>query len=274
MLKKRLITAFFIVPPVIFLVWYSPFTASALGVLWGFIAAWEFCHNVNRDKVTPLMAFGLIMTVLFIIHPLVNISYFIPLLLTGSVTIPLTWLLLKKDKENAFARWSWTIAGAIYIGWLTSYLVALRTGYNLPGLAETAARNWTFYALSTNILSDSMAFFIGRKFGKHYLAPKVSPGKTWEGTFGGLAGAVLCSLFFTLPTPLSLNIGYSQIILLGIAVSIAGQTGDLVKSLFKRNMGIKDSSNLLPGHGGFLDRLDSHLFAGVVVYYYVMIFIR
>lgn len=274
MLKKRLITATIILPPVVILVWLGAITSAVLAVIWGFMAAYEFYHGVNRDKVTPLTAFGLIITLLFIINPIVSFNFFVPLLLTASVIMPLVYLLLQRDKENAFARWSWTIAGAIYIGWLLSYLVALRAGYKLPALDEAAARNWTFYALATTILSDSMAYFIGSQFGKHHLAPKISPGKTWEGTFGGFLGAVLASLFFTLPTPLMLSPSYSQIILLGIIVSIAGQTGDLVKSLFKRNMGIKDSSNLLSGHGGFLDRLDSHLFAGVVIYYYVMLFVR
>ena len=274
MLKKRLITGFLILPPIIFLVWYNAITTALLGAIWGLMSAYEFYHNINRDRITPLTPFGLAITVLFIIHPILNINLLTPLLLTAAVVLPLVWLLFARDKENAFARWSWTIAGAIYIGWLLSYLIALRSGYNLPSLSETSARNWGFYALTTTVMSDSFAYFTGRTFGKHHLAPKISPGKTWEGTLSGIVGAVLASLFFTLPTPLALNAGYVPMILLGIAVSIAGQTGDLVKSLFKRNMGIKDSSNLLPGHGGFLDRLDSHLFAGVVIYYYVMLFVR
>jgi phosphatidate cytidylyltransferase len=274
MLKKRLITVAFLLPPVIFLVWYNAITTALLAVIWGGLAAWEFYHNINRDQIKPLIAFGITLTTLFIIHPVVNLNYYLPLLLTASVIIPLVWMLFEKFKENAFARWAWTISGAIYIGWLLSHPIALRAGYNLPQLSESAARNWAFYALTTTIFSDSTAYFVGRQFGKHHLAPKVSPGKTWEGTFGGFFGAVVAGLLFTLTTPLSLNAGYGQLILLGIAASVAGQTGDLVKSLYKRNMGIKDSSNLLPGHGGFLDRLDSHLFAGVVIYYYVMLFVK
>jgi phosphatidate cytidylyltransferase len=274
MLKKRLITALLILPPVIFLVWYNAITTALLGAIWGLMSAYEFYHNVNRDRITPLTVFGLAITFLFIVHPVLNINLFIPLLLTASVVLPLIWLIFAKEKENAFARWAWTIAGAIYIGWLLSYLIALRSGYNLPTLSETGARNWAFYAFFITVMSDSFAYFTGRAFGTHHLAPTVSPGKTWEGTFGGILGAILTSLLFTLPTPLSLNAGYLPMVLLGIAASIAGQTGDLVKSLYKRNMGIKDSSNLLPGHGGFLDRLDSHLFAGIIVYYYVMLFVR
>lgn len=274
MLKKRLITVLFLLPPVIFLVWYNVLTTALLAVLWGGLAAWEFYHNIGRDKATPLTAFGVLLTALFIIHPIVNASYYIPLLLTTSVILPFVWLLFQKFKDNAFARWSWTIAGAIYIGWLLSYLLAIRAGYNLPQLSGDATRNWAFYTLSVTILSDSTAYFTGRFIGKHKLAPKISPGKTWEGTFGGFFGAAVSGLLFTLPTPLMLNTGYWQIALLGLVASIFGQTGDLVKSLYKRNMGVKDSSNLLPGHGGFLDRLDSHLFAGVVVYYYLLLFVK
>ena len=103
-------------------------------------------------------------------------------------------------------------------------------------------------------------------------------GDKTEGTIiGGIIGAIIVSLFFTLsklftiPNPLYLqDLSYWQAVLLGFLVSIFGQLGDLGESLFKRNMGAKDSSNLIPGHGGFLDRMDSIVFAGVVVYYYVL----
>lgn len=273
MLRTRLITVAFLVPPVIFLVWYSVITATLLAVLWGGLAAWEFYHNINHEEMRPLSILGIVLTVLFIIHPLIASVYYLPLLLTASVIVPLLWLLIGRFRENNFARWSWTIAGAIYIGWLLSHLIGLRAAFNLPQLSDPAARNWTFYALVTTIFSDSMAYFTGRKLGKHHLAPRVSPGKTWEGAAGGIFGAIIAAFLFTLPSPLGLDAGLTRLVLLGIAASVFGQTGDLVKSLYKRNMGVKDSSQLLPGHGGFLDRLDSHLFAGVLIYYYVMLFV-
>jgi phosphatidate cytidylyltransferase len=102
------------------------------------------------------------------------------------------------------------------------------------------------------------------------MAPYISPNKTWEGAVGGLAGAIIVSaivaLLFKLP------IGYIEAIALGILISVFGQLGDLVKSLFKRNMTVKDSGNVIPGHGGFLDRIDSVAFAGVIVYYFVILF--
>jgi len=154
------------------------------------------------------------------------------------------------------------MAGILYLGWLLSHFVALR------GL--DAGRNWVFFALFTTFASDTTAFFIGRALGRHRLALHISPGKTWEGAIAGVFGAIIISLCFIPPTPFSLPLNYGQAILLGLLVSIFGQLGDLVESLLKRNMGVKDSSQLIPGHGGFLDRIDSIVFAGVVVYYYVI----
>ncbi len=106
------------------------------------------------------------------------------------------------------------------------------------------------------------------------MAPRISPGKTWEGAAGGLLGAVIISLLFTLPTPVQLPLGYGEAVLLGLLISVFGQAGDLAESLLKRNTGVKDSGGLLPGHGGLLDRLDSILFAGAVVYtFYFLAFI-
>ena len=118
--------------------------------------------------------------------------------------------------------------------------------------------------------SDTAAYFVGKGLGRHKLAPLISPGKTWEGTIGGLVGAVLFSLLFTLSTPFSLPIEWGEALLLGLLVSVFGQIGDLLESLFKRYVGVKDSGKLIPGHGGFLDRMDSIVFAGAVVYYYLI----
>ena len=149
------------------------------------------------------------------------------------------------------------------MGWLLSHFVALR--------GEADGRNWVLFALFTTFASDSAAFFIGRAWGRHHLAPHISPRKTWEGAVAAVLGAIIVSLLFTLRTPLQAPFDYWwQAILLGLAVSVFGQLGDLVESLLKRNMGVKDSGKAMPGHGGFLDRMDSVVFAGIVVYYYVI----
>ncbi len=280
MLKKRVLTALWGIPLIIVAIWFDkplPWFTVLIGI-WGMLAVFEFYRLVAASKVSPLTYFGLIWTLLFIIsrnsdllallEPHFDLNLLTPLLLTSAVMLSLIWLLLRAQKQ-AFIGWAWTLAGIIYVGWLLSYLVALR------GLDD--GRSWVFLALFVTFASDSAAFFAGRAWGRHKLAPHISPGKTWEGTIAGFFGAIIVSLFFTLPkffsisNPLYLqDFSYWQAILLGLLVSIFGQAGDLAESLFKRNMEVKDSGRVFPGHGGALDRIDSVVFAGIVVYYYVI----
>jgi phosphatidate cytidylyltransferase len=121
-----------------------------------------------------------------------------------------------------------------------------------------------FFALALNWVGDSAAYYIGRQFGKHKLAPRVSPGKSWEGAIASVLGAVLFGLLYLghfLP-----QIPWWQVIVMAAIANTAGQLGDLAESALKRGAGVKDSGNLLPGHGGILDRVDSSLFALPVVY--------
>jgi len=265
MLKKRFITALWSLPLLIIAVWFDEplpwFTI--LVAIWGLLAVFEFYRLVAVSEVRSLTAFGLIWTLLFILSPHFDYDFTVPLLLTSAIVLSLVWLVLHPQKEGVFLGWVWAIAGILYVGWLLSFLVGLRLD---------AGRNWVFFALFTTFGSDTIAFFVGRALGRHHLAPSISPNKTWEGAIGGVFGAIIVSLLFTLPTPLNLPLSYGQAILLGLLVSVFGQFGDLVESLLKRNMGVKESGNMVPGHGGFLDRMDSVVFAGIVVYlYYIFV---
>ena len=270
MLKKRVIITLVGLPLLIATVWFDQplpwFTV--LVAIWGLLAVFEFYKLADTSKAPPLTYFGLIWTLLFILSPHFNYDFIIPLLLTSAVILSLLWLLWHPKREGAFIGWAWTIAGILYIGWLLSYFVALR-GLVFSGIEE-AGRNLVFLALFATFGSDTTAFFAGRALGRHHLAPHISPSKTWEGAIAGVLGGIIISLLFTLPTPLHLPLGYWQAILLGLLVSVFGQLGDLVESLLKRQSGVKDSGRLIPGHGGFLDRLDSVVFAGIVVYYYAL----
>ena len=117
--------------------------------------------------------------------------------------------------------------------------------------------------------SDSFAYFAGRSFGSHRLAPAISPNKTIEGFLGGLIGtiAALVGLGYVLSMPLTQMAG------LGAAIAVLGTFGDLVESLMKRHVGIKDSGAIIPGHGGIWDRFDSVLFTAPLVYYYTIYFV-
>ena len=273
MLKKRVVTALWIIPPLLAAVWFDqPLPWFTIFVaIWGVVAVFEFYTLVAASKVSPLTYFGLIWTLLFIISrdsdvlsilkPHFDLNLATPLLLTSALLLSLIWLILRVQ-EKTFTGWAWTIAGILYVGWLLSYPVALRD--------LDDGRNWVFFALFTTFASDTAAFLAGSALGKNKLAPHISPAKTWEGAISGIIGAIIVSLVFILPTPLTLPLNWGQAILLGLLASIFGQLGDLVESLFKRNMVAKDSGRLIPGHGGFLDRMDSIVFAGIVVYYYAV----
>ncbi len=267
MLKKRVITALWGIPLLIAIIWFSgELGFTTLVAICGALAIFEFYRMVTAAKVPPLTYFGLIWTLLFILSPHFDYNLLTPLLLASAVILPLIWLLLRRQKEEAFISWAWTIAGILYVGWLLSYLVALR-GLETPAMPD-AGRDFVLFALFTTFGSDTTAFFAGQALGRHKLAPHISPGKTWEGAIAGVLGAIIASLL--LVTILDLPLSYGQAMLLGLLVSILGQLGDLTESQFKRKMGVKDSSKLLPGHGGILDRMDSVVFAGIVVYYYVI----
>jgi phosphatidate cytidylyltransferase len=273
MFKQRTLTSAWYATLLVVIVWFGGgpgFTAlvATLGVL----AALEFYRMVASTKPPPLTYFGLVWTAFFILRhnselmslleTHFNPDLLTPLLITSAIVLSLFGLLTRRQKEGTFTSWVWTIAGILYIGWLLSHLVALR------GL--DSGRNWVFLVLFVTWVSDTTAFLVGRGLGRHKLAPTISPGKTWEGTIGGICGGIAVSSLFFTPTPLQLPLTSGQAILLGAITSILGQVGDLVESLLKRNLGVKDSGNLMPGHGGILDRIDSLILAGIVVYYYAV----
>lgn len=268
MLGKRVITAVWGIPLIIAAVWFSrpeyPFPFfTVFAAVWGLLAVLEFYRMTGVSKIMPLAVLGSIATVLFIIYPHCTFRLVLPVLLTFTVTLSMIMLVFLRRKEGVFSGWAWTMGGILYVGWLLGLLVTLRLD---------AGRDWVFLALFATFGSDTAAYFVGKAIGRHKLAPQISPGKTWEGAIAGVIGGVIIGLLFTIDTPLQLSLNYWQAILLGALISVFGQLGDLAESLLKRNAGMKDSGSLMPGHGGLLDRMDSVVFAGAVVYlYYIFV---
>lgn len=170
--------------------------------------------------------------------------------------------ILRGDPEQGLINAAANLFGAVYIGFMFAYILLLRF---IPG------RDGLFYVLFTVLVTwanDTSAYFIGVNFGKHKLSPKISPKKSLEGSIGGLGGGLLVTAvlgwYFQKPI--------IPMLILGCIVIAAGQFGDLVESVIKRNSGVKDSGNFLPGHGGVLDRFDSLLLSAPVVYYIVTYF--
>ncbi len=146
--------------------------------------------------------------------------------------------------------------GIMYIPFLLGTILLIR---GIPG-----GDRWILYLLALTWIVDSGGYFFGKMFGRHRMAPVVSPGKTWEGALGGTVAGILFSLLIVswLPAPLS----RMAVFWIALLLSVTGQLGDLVESAFKRQAGVKDSGHLLPGHGGMLDKVDSLIFNAPVLY--------
>ena len=260
MLRQRILTAVVSLPLLIAAIWFGEPWFTLLITAAAVLGSLEFYRMASHSQIRPITYFGVVWVVLLVLSPHCPYAATTPFLISAGILISLVWLLFRSPREQAFNSWAWTMAGILYTGWMLSHWVELR---NLE-----AGKEWVFWAIFTTAASDTSAFFCGKAWGKRSLAPRVSPGKTWEGAIGGLLGGIIASLVLGIVFSLPLN--YWQMALLGGLISIFAQLGDLVESLLKRNTSTKDSGNLLPGHGGILDRIDSPIFTGVVVYYWLV----
>ncbi|MEA3493322.1 MAG: phosphatidate cytidylyltransferase [Candidatus Margulisiibacteriota bacterium] len=180
-------------------------------------------------------------------------------ILTGAALATLiATLFLKQRPKEAIIDTAVTLLGMIYIGWFFSYFIFIRA------LTERGA--YLLFLMGTIWALDVVAYLFGTKFGKHKLWPSVSPKKTIEGAVAGFAFCLLAASIF------GYYAGFNMVhsIILGAIIGVVAQLSDLIESLIKRDAGVKDSSTLVPGHGGVLDRMDSFILAGPVFYYYLV----
>ena len=271
MIVKRIVTglAIAVIVAIFVCIGGIPFAAAACIV--AILAILEFYRIVKSQGVQPLSWLGIVFSILLIVNAYIQHYDFsflpyprdftLALLLALMTLIPLIWLLFRTNKDNAFINWGWTVAGILYIGWLISFYVQIRLMENGIG--------WIFLVLSCTALCDVGAYVVGSNLGKHAMASSVSPGKTWEGSAGGLAISIIIAVILSIAFKLPLY--YWQMIAAGLIIGIFAQLGDLVESLLKRNMHAKDAGSLLPGHGGILDRIDSHLLVAPVAYYLIVL---
>jgi phosphatidate cytidylyltransferase len=176
--------------------------------------------------------------------------------LTVAAMVALAWGMRAKLSES-LPRAGFLITGVVYIFGCWRCAIFLREH----------SHHWLMYGLMLNWVGDAGAYYVGRRFGRHKLAPRVSPNKSWEGAAASVVTSVLLAggyLLWAVP-----GVPVWHVVLLTAAANAAGQLGDLAESALKRGAGVKDSGAILPGHGGFLDRVDSTLFALPVVYAYL-----
>jgi phosphatidate cytidylyltransferase len=167
--------------------------------------------------------------------------------------------MLRQPVEGA-VDWVAVVAAVAYVGFLGSHLVLLR---DLDDDGE-----WVFLAVISTWIADTFAYFTGKLLGRNKMAPRISPGKTWEGTAGGIVGAIIAAVAVDLILDLPMSTG--EALWLGAMLGPVAVLADLGESMLKRGAGVKDTSELVPGHGGLLDRLDSILFTVPLVYYFAI----
>jgi phosphatidate cytidylyltransferase len=180
----------------------------------------------------------------------------------------------ERGRNQAALDFGITVAGFVYLGWIGSYLLDLRYLVN-----KDIGLWWFMLVLPVVWAADTGAYSIGAVYGRHKMAPRLSPKKSWEGYFAGIFTSVLVGAFFAYAfssvglKPLQGLIDPFQGAAFGLVIGALAPLGDLGESMFKRQSGLKDSSNIFPGHGGFLDRIDSWLWGAALGYFIIQYFI-
>lgn len=257
----------------------EPVGMEALFALVTGLTLWEYCGLVNQVKGVQVNRF--ISTVAGVYLFFATGGFCSGMVPTGAVFIPylltVVYLFISElytGSENAIEDWAHTMLGQMYIAlpFSTINMLAFNGSPNGQTVYNYIVPLCVFIFLWAN---DTGAYCSGSLFGKHKLFPRISPGKTWEGSIGGgllvlVAAAIVYHFFPHIETEMGMSL--LEWMGLGVVIVVFGTWGDLVESLFKRTLGIKDSGNILPGHGGMLDRFDSSLMAmpAAVVYLYTL----
>jgi phosphatidate cytidylyltransferase len=257
---KRALTALVLVPVAIYAVIFAPFQIFlAVDAMFAIFCFREYARITNAWAMP-----GYVAGLLILVAPLNQAALILFLTALAALCLTMSAADFAKGAVQAAAL----VMGVAYIfgSWKTAVLLHNIEAPAYHGIA--AGRYWLMFSLVVNWIGDTGAYYVGRKFGRHKLAPRVSPGKSWE---GAIASAVTGVIFGAIFLPLTISdmpvwIAAS----IALVANAAGQIGDLAESALKRGAGVKDSGTMLPGHGGMLDRLDSSLFAMPVVYTLVM----
>ena len=275
-------------------IWFGPPWLTLLGLLGGCIAIFEV-YRLSPDGVGPLpLALGVVAVLALLLTAEEALGW--ADYLTPEVYVPLDGERLAKAASGkadyltasgiALAVWAlvallWFIAfysgerpvyaffllllGPVYAGFLLGHGLAIYDIADSLGGAENLGRNWLLFTLAGTSASDTGAYAVGRLVGRHRMAPRVSPGKTWEGAAGGFFTSIAAML--AVGGLLGVGVELWEYAVVAVVVAIVAQAGDMVESSLKRAANVKDSGSIMPGHGGLLDRIDSILFALPAVYY-------
>ncbi|MBW2411295.1 MAG: phosphatidate cytidylyltransferase [Deltaproteobacteria bacterium] len=262
---KRWITGLTALPFLIYLIYKGGVPFVLLVTVGGLLSLWEYFRIVFSSEegatFNIFVVWGFVLVGAIIWAAYLKGPDLVMLLIACNLLFSALFSLFKyKDDPQVMESIKKQIQGIIYIPVLISFLILIRN--------DSQGMTWIFVVLSIVFAGDITALYVGTFFGRHKLCPAVSPGKTIEGSAGGLLANIIVGAIgkhFFLP-----QLSWGLSILCFIAICVAGQVGDLYESELKRSSKIKDSGGLLPGHGGFLDRIDALLFAAPVAYIFKM----
>ena len=256
-ITPRLISGITGLSILIAVIWFGPKEfLLGLALLVCIVAAREYCKLAFAASLHPASTLVALWSGSLVYNGIGNGEYALAIIAVG-LLLSLCWFLLRGSGDTILADWASTVAGAIYVGLPISFALLI--------FAQIQGREWLLLGLLTTFATDTAAYFIGHFVGRHQMAPRISPGKSWEGASAGLVSGVVGCL--ALASLLNLPITLFVAGFIGMVISVAAQIGDLAESLLKRAAGAKQSGSLIPGHGGLLDRLDSISFVLVVLYY-------
>lgn len=272
--QTRLATAIVVAPITLWVLWLGGLAWAIYVAVVAIICETEFFDIMTAKGLHPHRLIAYVVTVALILAALVGGMELSVLMLTVGILAILVMQLVRRTFVAAIPDTSVSMTGVLYIGWLLAHGVWLRE-MRAPDGGELGSFALLF-ALAVTFLGDTGGYFAGRAWGKHKIAPSISPKKSWEGLGGSIVlGAMAGPLFqwiteqWFFPVPIDTWL----LALLGIPVVLIGFAGDLVESLIKRDAAVKDSGTLLPGHGGLLDRIDGVLFT-VPLTYYLFVFLQ
>lgn len=239
--------------------------ATYLGGVWfltlvalvALIAGYEYFRLLRQGGYDPVWILGLLAIVGFYLEPFWPQHQVRRGTLALFCLLALAYQVFRGNRPKSLSSWGLTVAGTVYIGWSSQHFVTLR--------ALEKGLYWIILVFGITWICDSAAYFIGKARGEHPFFAKISPHKTVEGAISGVVFGLAASLIIGLFIP----IPWFHALGLGLVGSLGSTFGDLSESVVKRQVDVKDSSNLIPGHGGMLDRIDSLLFNVVLIYYYV-----
>lgn len=280
-IKQRLAVSFFGVIVTVIAIYFSSnaafkpiFTLILASIV--SCALWEYYQIGIAKGFTPLIKLGMLSTFCYTFGTYLVLEHFTSILLPQvvlalSFVVFCSYFLFKSN--NPLNNLALTSFGIIYLTIPLTLILNINFFFNETGLQD--GRWWLFYLITVTKMTDTGAYFFGKKFGKHKLAPDISPKKTIEGSVGGLVLSIIVSLIFYYFCSFIIPIGTIKItlfesLILGALIGIIAQIGDLVESLLKRDGGIKDS-NQLPGLGGILDIVDSLIFTTPIIYFFLKI---